>query len=152
MRILLIDETCAPIAVKQQGFPPEEADAVQLEVKKLVDRGIVCTSNRSWGARCAMVRKTDVTLRLYQDYRTLNRCMRTESVGLGNIQEMFQRLDGDSSFTSIDLASRLFPLPIVGKDRHKTAFRDAFGQLAAVGVCAVRVWLEDTATVIREHG
>ena len=69
------------------------------------------------------------TLRLCQDYRALNGCMRTDSGGLGNIQEMFQRLNGNAWFTSIDLASGFFQLPIVETDRHKTAFRDAFGQL-----------------------
>ena len=36
---------------------------------------------------------------------------------------------GRSSFTYIDLASGFFQLPIVEADRHKTAFRDVFGQL-----------------------
>ena len=53
--------------------------------------------------------------------------MRTDSDGLGNIQEMFQRLGGYSWFTSSDLASGFFLLPIAEEDRHKTAFReDAF--------------------------
>ncbi|CAN0495502.1 unnamed protein product, partial [Laminaria digitata] len=87
LRISLIDEECTPIAAKQQRFLPEEADAVQLEVKKLADRGIIRKSTFSWAARCVTVRKKDGTLRLCQDYRALNSCMRTDSGGLGNIQE-----------------------------------------------------------------
>ena len=45
------------------------------------------------------------------------------------IQEMFQRLSGNSWLTSEDLASGFFQLSIAETDRHKTAFRDAFGQL-----------------------
>ena len=126
MRIPLIDEECAPIAVKQQHFSPEEADAVQLKVKKLADRGIIRKSNSLWAARCVTVREKDGTLRLC---RALNRFMRTDSDDLGNIQEMFQRLGANSWFTSIDLASGFFQLPIVEEDHHKTAFQDAFGQL-----------------------
>lgn len=96
LRIPLIDEECAPIAAKQQRFSPEEADAIQLEVKKLADRGIFCKSTSTWAARCVTVRKKDGTLRLCQDYRTLNSCMRTDSGGLGNTQEMLQRLGGNS--------------------------------------------------------
>ena len=129
LRIPLIDEGCVPIAAKQQRFSPEEADAVQSEVGKLADRGIIRKSTSAWAARCVTVHKKDGTLRLCQDYRGLNGRMLNNSGGIGNIQEMFQRLSGNSWFTSIDLASGFFQLPIVEADRHKTAFRDAFGQL-----------------------
>ena len=45
------------------------------------------------------------------------------------MQGIFQRCQGCSWFTSIKLASGFFQLPIAESDRHKTAFRDAFGQL-----------------------
>lgn len=86
----MIDEECAPIAANQQHFWPEEADAVQLEVKKLADRGIIRKSTSAWAARCVTVREKDGSLRLCQDYRALNSCMRTDSGGLGHIQEMFR--------------------------------------------------------------
>ena len=38
-------------------------------------------------------------------------------------------MSGNSWFTFIDLASGFFQLPIAEADRHKTTFRDAFGQL-----------------------
>ncbi|CAN0415651.1 unnamed protein product [Scytosiphon promiscuus] len=129
MRIPLIDEECIPIASKQHIFSPEVADAVQSEVRKLADGGVIRKSTSAWAARCVTVRKRDGTLRLCQYYRGLNGCTRTNSDGLGNIQEMFQRLSGNSRFTSTDLASGFFQLPIVEADRHKTAFRDAFRQL-----------------------
>ena len=83
LRIPLIGEGCAPIAAKQQRFSPEETDAVQLDVKKLADRGIIRKSTSAWAARCVTVRKKDGSLRLRQDYRVLNSCMRTDSGVLG---------------------------------------------------------------------
>ena len=72
LRIPLIDEDCAPIAAKQQRFSPEQADAIQREVKKLAEAGIIRKSTSAWAARCVTVRKKDDTLRLCQDYRSLN--------------------------------------------------------------------------------
>ena len=77
-------------------------------------------------------RKNDGTLWLCQDYRALNRCMRTDSGGSGNLLEMFQRLGRNSWFTSIDVASGFFQLPIVEEDRHKAAFRMRSGSCGSM--------------------
>lgn len=85
LRSPLIDEECARIAAKQHHFSPEEADNVQLDVKKLVDRWIIGKSTSAWAARCVAVPKKDGSLQLGQNYRALNSCVKTDSGGLGNI-------------------------------------------------------------------
>ena len=45
------------------------------------------------------------------------------------MQGIIQQYQGRSWFPSIDLASGFFQLSIAEEDRHKTAFRDALGQL-----------------------
>ena len=82
--IPLIDEEGAPIAAKQQRFSPEQADAIQREVKNLAEWGSIRKSTPAWAARCVTVRKKDGTLRLCQDYRPRNSCMKTDSGGLGD--------------------------------------------------------------------
>ena len=67
LRIPLVDEECEPIAAKQQRFSPEQADAIQREVKQLAGAGIIRKSSSAWAARCVTVRKKDGTLRLRQD-------------------------------------------------------------------------------------
>ena len=44
------------------------------------------------------------------------------------MQGIFQRCQIYSWFASIDLPSGFFQLTITESDRHKTAFRDAFGE------------------------
>ena len=89
LRIPLVDEECEPIAAKQQRFSPEQADAIQREVKQLAGAGIIRKSSSAWAARCVTVRKKDGTLRPCQDYRALNNLMKTDSGGLGDIQGIF---------------------------------------------------------------
>ena len=108
LRIPLIDENAPPIAAKQQRFSPEQADAIQREVGLLAKRDIIRRSSSAWTARCVTLPKKDGTLRLCQDYRALNNRTKTDSGGLGDMQGIFQRCQGCSWFTSIDLA-RVFP-------------------------------------------
>ena len=59
----------------------------------------------------------------------LNSRMKTDSGGLGDMQGTFQHCQSSSYFTSINLPSGFFQMPITEAVGHKTAFRDAFGQL-----------------------
>ena len=51
------------------------------------------------------------------------------------MQGIFQHCQGCSWFTSIDLASGFFQLPIAESDRYKTVFCDAFGQFGEYVRC-----------------
>ena len=119
LRISLIDENAPPIAAKQQRFSPEQADAIQREVGLSAKRNIIRKSSSAWAARCVTVPKNDGTLRLCQDNRALNNRMKTDSGELGDMQGICERCQGCSWFTSIDLASGFFQLPVAEKDRHK---------------------------------
>ena len=94
-------------------------------------------SSRTWHCLSVDVRvgcalrdgtKKNGALRLWQDHRALNKRMETDSGGLGDMQGIFQRCQIYSWFASIDLPSGFFQLTITESDRHKTAFRDAFGE------------------------
>ena len=63
------------------------------------------------------------------DWRRLKSLLVIDSGSLGDMQGMFSKLKGKRYFTQIDLASGFHQLPIAEKDKHKTAFRDADGQL-----------------------
>ena len=75
-------------------------------------------------------KKKDGTMRLWVDWRRLNSLLVIDSSGLGDMQSTFSNLKGKRYSTQIDLASGFHQLPITEKDKHKTAFRDADGQLS----------------------
>ena len=125
----LIDESCTPVAEKQRRFSPQQNTMIREEIHKLNDRGIIRPSKSSWAAQVLYVKKKDVTMRLCVDWRRLNSLLVVDSGGLGDMQCMFSNLKSKRYFTQIDLASGFHQLPIAEKDKHKTAFRDADGQL-----------------------
>ena len=68
-------------------------------------------------------------MRLCVDWRRLNSLLVIDIGGLGDMQSMLSNLKGKRYFTQSDLASGFHQLPIAEKGKHKTAFRDADGQL-----------------------
>ncbi|XP_075494750.1 uncharacterized protein LOC142532315 [Primulina tabacum] len=63
------------------GLPPDR--------EKLLDKGFIHPSSSPWGAPVLFVKKKDVSLRLYIDYRELNKeqqCFRRSTFGLGTIK------------------------------------------------------------------
>ena len=125
----LMDESWTPVAEKQRRFSPQEISMIREEIQKLNDRGIIRPSKSPWAAQVLCVKKKDGTMRLCVDWRRLNSLLVVDSGGLGDMQNMFSNLKGKRYFTQIDLASGFHQLPIAEKDKHKTAFRDADGQL-----------------------
>ena len=102
---------------------------IREEIHELIDRGIIRPSKSPWAAQVLCFKKKDGTMRLCVDWRRLNSLLVIDSGGLGDMQSMFSNLKGKRYFTQIDLASGFHQLPIAEKDKHKTAFRDADGQL-----------------------
>lgn len=82
-----------------------------------------------------VVRKKDGTARVCQDSRGLNALLKNDSGGLGDLPGIFDDMKGAGWYTSIDLASGFTKLEIAEEDKHKTAFRDAYGELWEFNRC-----------------
>ena len=73
------------------------------------------------------VKKKDGTLRLYIDYRQLNKLIVKNKYLLPRIDDLFDQLKGASIFSKIDLRSGYHQLRIKDVDVHKTMFRKRYG-------------------------
>ncbi|GJU16761.1 hypothetical protein Tco_1144727 [Tanacetum coccineum] len=70
---LNIQEGCQPVRKKKRGQAPERNKAIQEEVEKLVDAGIMKEVNyHSWLSNPVMVKKHDGTWRMCVDFKDLN--------------------------------------------------------------------------------
>ena len=102
---------------------------IREEIHKLNDRGTIRPSKSPWAAQVLCVKKKDGTMRLCVDWHRLKSLLVVDSGGLGDMENMFSNFKDKRYFTQIDLAAGFRQLPIAEKDKHKTAFRDADGQL-----------------------
>ncbi|GJT34306.1 hypothetical protein Tco_0924725 [Tanacetum coccineum] len=70
---LNIREECLPVRQKKRGQAPERNKAIQEEVEKLVDAGIMKEVHyHSWLSNLVMVKKHDGTWRMCVDFKDLN--------------------------------------------------------------------------------
>ena len=135
MQLPIENSHCTPHAAKQRRYSLEETAMTQSEIMKLKKAGAIRKSHSAWAANCVVVMKKDGTARVCQDFRVLNSSTISHSGGLGNIGSIFDGMRGSTCFTSIDLASGFTQLEIAEEDKHKTAFRDAHGELWEFNRC-----------------
>ncbi|GBG72069.1 hypothetical protein CBR_g11003 [Chara braunii] len=104
-----------------------EATELKRQLEELLRLGFIKPSNSPWGAPVLFARKADGTLRLFIDYRGLNRYTVKNSYPMPRSDELFDRLVGNRFFTKIDLRSGYHQIRVAATDQPKTAFRSRFG-------------------------
>ena len=78
------------------------------------------------------MKKKDGTLRLWVDYRKLNRVTVKNKYPLPRIEDLFDQLNGACYFSKIDLRSGYHQLRVRDSDIPKTAFRTRYGNFEFV--------------------
>jgi hypothetical protein len=98
-----------------------------MQLKELLDLGIIRPSVSPWGAPVIFVKKKDGSLRLCIDYRDLNRATVKNRYPMPQIDDLFDQMKGATIFSKIDLRSGYHQLRIKEGDIPKTSFRTRFG-------------------------
>jgi hypothetical protein len=74
-----------------------------MQVKELLDLGLIHPSVSSWGAPVIFIRKKDGSWRLCIDYHQLRKEMIKNQYLLPRIDDMFEQMKGAMVFSKIDL-------------------------------------------------
>jgi hypothetical protein len=98
-----------------------------MQLKELLDLGLIRPSVSPWGAPIIFVKKKDGSLRLCIDYRDLNRATVKNRYPIPWIDDLFDQMKGATIFSKIDLRSGYHQLRIKEGDIPKTSFRTRFG-------------------------
>ncbi|KAI3443818.1 hypothetical protein Pfo_000483 [Paulownia fortunei] len=106
---------------------PTKLKELKVQLQELLDKGFIRPSYSPWGAPVLFVKKKDGILRLFIDYRELNKITVKNKYPLPRIDDLFDQLQGASIFSKIDLRSGYHQLKIKEEDIPKTAFRTRYG-------------------------
>ncbi|MCO5613485.1 hypothetical protein L7F22_067762 [Adiantum nelumboides] len=111
--------------------PPHRVSQAQQEeimrqVNELVEKGMVRPSSSLFCSPVLLVQKKDGTYRMCVDYRALNRITIKNRFPVPRVEHLFDKLQGSTYFSRIDLKSGYHQIRIVDEDIVKTAFCTTF--------------------------
>ncbi|GMF32082.1 unnamed protein product [Phytophthora fragariaefolia] len=115
--------------IKQQPYRVSVADGevMEAEVEEYLDLGLIRPSNSPWASPVLMIRKPDGGIRFCIDYRRLNAVTVKDCYPMPLIDDILDVLGDARLFSTMDIASGYWNLPIHENSVAKTAFTCKFG-------------------------
>ena len=111
-----------PIKMAPYKIAPHKLPAIRAEIQELLENGVIVPSKNPFSSPIVMVPKKDGTKRMCIDYRKLNEITVKDAYPLPRNGQRIDALQGAGFFSSLDLASGYWQVPVAREDRHKTAF------------------------------
>ncbi|GBG75331.1 hypothetical protein CBR_g19964 [Chara braunii] len=104
-----------------------ELEELRRQIDDMIDRGWIRASESEFGAPVLFVPKKGGKLRMFIDYRGLNRITRKNAYPLPRIDDLLDAAGGCKVFSKIDLKSGYHQIEVDPSDQHKTAFKTRDG-------------------------
>jgi hypothetical protein len=112
-----------PIKQRPRRLPFGKRQVEKEEIEKMLAKNIIEPSSSAWASPVVMVTKKDGTIRFCIDYRKLNEVTVKDAYPLPRIDECLEALGGAKWFSTMDLQSGYWQVPLATEeDRQKTAF------------------------------
>lgn len=111
-----------PIRVTPRRLPLCHRATVQDQLEWMLEKRIIRPSSSPWSAPIVLVRKKNGESRMCIDFRDLNAITVKDRFPLPRIDDTLDDLAGAKIFSTLDLASGYYQVPVTEEDRQKTAF------------------------------
>jgi hypothetical protein len=100
---------------------------MRLEIERMLEIGMIRPSQSEWASPVHMVRKDDGTWRFCEDLREVNAVTKRDAYPLPRMDDLISCMASAKHFSSIDLTSGYWQIPVHPDDICKTAFICPFG-------------------------
>jgi hypothetical protein len=101
---------------------PPKMNFLHREIQNMLDKGIIRHSVSPYSSPIFLVPKSETDFRPVVDYRALNKKIEIESVPLPDIHSCFHWFAGATVFSTLDLNSVYYQIPLSERSRQCTAF------------------------------
>jgi len=115
-----LESRTRPPAMGAYRMALPELVELQKQLKELLDAGYIRPSKALYGAPVLFQKKHDGSLRLYIDYRALNKITVKNKYHIPLIADLFDKLGQARYFTKLDLRSGYYQVRIAEEDESKT--------------------------------
>jgi hypothetical protein len=117
-----------PFRQKLRQFHPILLPIIVKEVKKQLDAKIIVPIRYlEWVANIVSIRKNNSEIRLYVDFRNMNRCSLKDNYPLPKMDHILQKVVGSQRNSMLDGYSRYNQISIFEEDKKKTGFTTPWG-------------------------
>ena len=111
-----------PVKIPPRRVPVHYRAEVQQQINSTLQQGIIEPNSSPWMAPAVFVCKKNGEVRLCVDYRELNKRTVKDANPLPRPDEVQDRLMGSTVFSTLDIRSGYWQLPVHVDDQPKTAF------------------------------
>lgn len=117
----------SPCAQQPYKLSHHEKMFLREQLRQLLKQGVIRRSKSPWMAPVVLVKRKDGALRTCIDFRKLNKQTLRDAYPLPNIEDMMHDMSGAKYFSSLDVMSAFWNVPVAEKDIPKTGFTTPFG-------------------------
>ena len=121
-KIVLKDPDTPPFKERFCRIPPLQLNEVHAHLKMMLDAGVIRPSNSPWCNAVVLVRKKDGSLHFCIDFRRLNSLTVKDFHPLPRICKTLESLAGVAHYTTIDMNSGFWQVPMDNESKQYTAF------------------------------
>jgi len=111
-----------PIRQPTRRLGPEKKKEVSRRVQDLLNRDLIKPGHGAWSSPVVLVQKKDGSWRFCVDYRKLNSVTIQDAYPLPRIDESLEALAGSKFFSTLDLLSGYWQVPLSPDAQDKAAF------------------------------
>ena len=119
---ILLEPDAKPFFIPNYRLPISRREVIEEMVKEMKADGIVRDSKSPYNSPLLLVPKKDNTWRLVVDFRKLNQQTIPDRFPMPVINDVLAQLGGAKIFTSLDLLSGYWQIPLAEESKHLTAF------------------------------
>ena len=116
-----------PFRVTQYPIPFRAKDAVEKELKTMLEQDIIRHSSSPYCSPITIVNKPDGSIRLCIDFRKLNSITLFDNEPIPQLDEIMTRLNKAKYFSKLDLSKGYFQVPLKEECKQFTAFKTSMG-------------------------
>ena len=118
-RIHTIDHP--PIRQQPRRVPHHLLPEVDRQIDDMIDRGLIEESSSPWASPVVLVKKNG-EVRFCIDYRQLNQISHHDAYPVPRVDDALRSLHGAQWFSTLDLTSAYWQIPMDSESSHKAAF------------------------------